>query len=197
MRPLIFVFAIFSLVLFAQEPGGGGGKKKGGPPKNLKVLTPEDMAAGAMRNAAQGLGVMCTYCHVDDRSSDEKPEKLVARNMFQLVKDINAKFPDGKVHVTCYTCHRGAQHPEITPSLLEQNGAPPPEDPDRVEVLPKASDSASAAGQILDPREGNESQPVPHTAIPVDDRRGGRTNFSRLEPGLAFGVPLAGKPAGS
>lgn len=111
MRPLLFVFAIFSLVLFAQEPGGGGGKKKGGPPKNLKVLTVEDMQAGAMRNAAQGLGVMCTFCHVDDRSSDEKPEKLVARNMFQLVKDINAKFPDGKVHVTCYTCHRGAEMP--------------------------------------------------------------------------------------
>jgi hypothetical protein len=111
MRPLLFVFAIFSLVLFAQEPGGGGGKKKGGPPKNLKVLTPADMAAGAMRNAAQGLGVMCTYCHVDDRSSDEMPTKLVARTMFQLVNDINAKFPDGKVHVTCFTCHRGAEMP--------------------------------------------------------------------------------------
>jgi hypothetical protein len=115
MRPLLFVFAIFSLVLFAQEPGGGGGKKKGGPPKNLKVLTPADMAAGAMRNAAQGLGVMCDYCHVDDRSLDEKPTKLVARTMFQMVNDINAKFPDGKVHVTCFTCHRGAEMPLTAP----------------------------------------------------------------------------------
>jgi hypothetical protein len=96
------------MALFAQDKKGGG---RGAPPKNLKVLTPEDLAAGAMRNAATGLGVMCTFCHVDDRSSDEKPEKLTARMMFAMVKDINAKFPDGKAHVSCYTCHRGAEMP--------------------------------------------------------------------------------------
>jgi hypothetical protein len=113
MRPLLFVFAIFSAALFAQAPGGGGGRAQV-PHKNLKVLSEADMAAGAMRQATTGLGVMCTYCHVEDatkRDSDEKPTKLVARNMFAMVKEINSKFPDGKVHVTCYTCHRGAEMP--------------------------------------------------------------------------------------
>jgi hypothetical protein len=31
------------------------------------------------------------------------------------VNDINTKFPDGKVHVTCYTCHAGKEHPLTAP----------------------------------------------------------------------------------
>ncbi len=31
--------------------------------------------------------------------------------MIVLTQDVNAKFPDGKQHVTCYTCHRGAHEP--------------------------------------------------------------------------------------
>lgn len=122
MRQLLFLFAISAMVLFAQDaPARGGGRGRGPqtPPKNLKVLTPEELGAGAMRGAAQGLGVMCTFCHVDDRSSDEKPEKLTARMMFAMVKDINAKFPDGKAHVTCYTCHRGAQQPLTAPPAAQ------------------------------------------------------------------------------
>jgi hypothetical protein len=124
MRQLLLVFAIAisAFVLFAQEPparGGGRGRGPQTPPKNLKVLTPEELGAGAMRNAAAGLGVMCTFCHVDDRSSDEKPEKLTARMMFGMVKDINAKFPDGKVHVTCYTCHRGMEMPVSAPPAAQ------------------------------------------------------------------------------
>ena len=119
MRQLLFLFAISAMVLFGQEAParGGGGRGRGPqtPPKNLKVLTPEELQAGAMRQATTGLGVMCTACHVDDRSSDEKPMKLTARMMFAMVKDINSKFTDGKVHVTCYTCHRGAEQPLTAP----------------------------------------------------------------------------------
>jgi hypothetical protein len=31
------------------------------------------------------------------------------------VNDDNAMFADGKVHVTCYTCHRGKNMPETAP----------------------------------------------------------------------------------
>jgi hypothetical protein len=127
MRKILFLFAILALGLSAQDAqppaggGRGGGRGRGPqePPKNLKVLTPEELRAGAMRNAAQGLGVMCTFCHVDDRSLDEKPEKLTARMMFAMVKDINSKFPDGKAHVTCYTCHRGATEPLTAPPAAQ------------------------------------------------------------------------------
>jgi hypothetical protein len=81
----------------------------------LKVLSEAEFAAGAMRKATAGLGVMCDACHVTDRASDEKPMKVTARMMFAMVKDINAKFPDGKEHVTCYTCHRGTMQPLTAP----------------------------------------------------------------------------------
>jgi hypothetical protein len=111
MRSLLLVSAIFSVALFGQAPPAGGGRAGGAPHKNLKVLPDDATLIPNMRGAAAGLGVMCDYCHVQDRSSDEKPTKVTARMMFSMVKDLNAKFPDGKVHITCYTCHRGAEMP--------------------------------------------------------------------------------------
>ena len=101
MRKLMFVFTLSTIALLAQG---------GGAPKNLKVLKPEEVRA-SMGMAVAGLGVKCTDCHVADRSSDELPAKLVARRMFAMTAEINAKFPDGKAHVTCYTCHRGQKEP--------------------------------------------------------------------------------------
>ena len=108
MLRLIVIFTIGALVLSGQDQSGRG-KGPQAPPKNLRVLTLEELQAGAMRMATQGLGVQCVFCHVDDRSSDEKQQKVTARMMFSMLKDINKKFPDGKVHVTCYTCHRGSE----------------------------------------------------------------------------------------
>jgi hypothetical protein len=120
MRQLLFLFAICAMVVSAQDaPPARGGGRGGAPHKNLKVLTEAEFAAGAMRQATTGLGVMCTFCHVDDRSSDEKPEKVTARMMFAMVKDLNSKFPDGKVHVTCYTCHRAAEMPLTAPPAAQ------------------------------------------------------------------------------
>ena len=67
--------------------------------------------------AAMGLGVQCDFCHnTAAYDSDEKRQKVVARAMFGMVKDINSKFPDGKAHVTCYTCHRGlTSEPAMAP----------------------------------------------------------------------------------
>jgi hypothetical protein len=69
-----------------------------------------------MQTFTAGLGVMCTFCHVQgDFPSDANPKKEMARMMITMAKDINAKFPDGKVHVTCFTCHRGANEPLTAP----------------------------------------------------------------------------------
>jgi hypothetical protein len=32
-----------------------------------------------------------------------------------VVREINARFPDRKQHVTCYTCHRGSTTPAMAP----------------------------------------------------------------------------------
>jgi hypothetical protein len=95
-------------------------KKGGGAPKNLKVLTPAELRAGAMPAFVAALGVGsqggCMFCHVQDRSSDENPMKDKARMMISMVKDINSKYPATEGKVTCYTCHRGKTEPENAPS---------------------------------------------------------------------------------
>ena len=55
----------------------------------------------------------CNFCHEADRSLDTKPAKVKARQMIEMVNEINAKFGDGNVHVTCWTCHLGSTTPEI------------------------------------------------------------------------------------
>ena len=89
---------------------------QGNAPKNLKVLTPANFMA-QMQTFPVALGVQnqggCNFCHEADRSLDTKPTKVKAREMIEMVNDINAKFGDGKVHVTCWTCHQGSTKPEI------------------------------------------------------------------------------------
>jgi hypothetical protein len=115
VRILLCLLFVSSVSLLAQR-GGRGGADAGpppGPPKNLKIL-PADVniqqTMGAFRTA---LGVQCTYCHIQgDFASDDNPKKNMARNMLRIAGDINASFPDGKMHVTCYTCHRGEAKPK-------------------------------------------------------------------------------------
>jgi hypothetical protein len=112
--------AIFSVMLVAQPPEGAkqDGAKKGPPqpPKNLQVLTVDDLRGGIMRKFTVALGGNCQMCHVQgDNASDENPHKVIARHMITMTKEINAKFPDGKEHVTCYTCHRGTHEPAMAP----------------------------------------------------------------------------------
>lgn len=102
------------LPVFAQEAPNAPPKMPA--PKNLKLLTPDELMP-TMRSFTVALGVKCEFCHVQgDFASDEKHHKEIARHMIQLARDINAKFADGKQHVTCYTCHRGAEEPATAPS---------------------------------------------------------------------------------
>jgi hypothetical protein len=98
---------------------------------NLKVL-PQDISkpelVNTMKSFAQSLGVRCNFCHVgqgDDLStydfmSDEKEHKQVARTMLQMVREINQNHlvklaEDGKQppRVSCWTCHRGEEEPQL------------------------------------------------------------------------------------
>lgn len=112
----ILVTLLIAVPLLAQDPPPP--EKKGGArpaPKNLQILKPEEVRPmmGAFRVA---LGAQCTTCHVQgDFASDDKPEKTTARMMIAMTRDINAKFTDGKMHVSCFTCHRGSEHPLMAP----------------------------------------------------------------------------------
>jgi len=98
-------------------------KKQMPPPSNLKVLkvTTGPQVVAIMRTFTAGLGVQCVYCHVQGNfASDDNPKKETARHMIEMAQNINAKFPDGKEHVTCYTCHRGETEPKTAPEPKAQ-----------------------------------------------------------------------------
>jgi Photosynthetic reaction centre cytochrome C subunit len=40
---------------------------------------------------------------------------LLQLGTLSMVREINARFPDGKQHVTCFTCHRGSIVPATEP----------------------------------------------------------------------------------
>lgn len=120
MRTLLIAafVTVGSFALVAQGPPGGGKGAPKAPPKNLQVLDPSNFMT-TMRTFVPSLGLAdkggCNFCHEQDRSSDAKMTKVIARNMIKMVKQINSNFPDGKEHVTCYTCHRGSEMPLTEP----------------------------------------------------------------------------------
>jgi len=88
--------------------------------KNIQTL--KTMPAGTfirtMGSFARATGGRCSTCHVaGDWPAETKPQKQVARQMIQLVDQINTRLksiqglrgPDP--HVGCFTCHRGVAQP--------------------------------------------------------------------------------------
>ena len=113
--------AAATLPAAAAGGGRGGGGGRGAPLSatdvrgaNLKVLTTQNVEI-TMQNITFALGLRCIDCHVvNDFSLDTKPQKLKARMMLEMVRDINAKFGDGNIHVTCWTCHRASTQPQVS-----------------------------------------------------------------------------------
>jgi Photosynthetic reaction centre cytochrome C subunit len=95
----------------------------------------------------------CTTCHGDEsggsweRYADDPPQKQTARKMMLMVDALNKTYFGGKREVTCYSCHRNAERPRITPILAEQYGTPPAEDP---EEIPQQAPGAPAPDQVLE-----------------------------------------------
>jgi len=126
--------------------------------KNIQVLRgiSVDQFLGTMGFFAASLSLNCTDCHTAEsggswaRYADDTALKNTARRMVVMVNAINKADFGGERKITCYTCHRGSQRPEVTPSLAEQYGTPPPEDPDRVEILNLNGANQQSAEQILD-----------------------------------------------
>jgi len=126
---------LFTAILFAQQPAPEAAKPRRPmpEPKNLQVLkVPTPELVTIMRGYNASLGVQCTFCHVQgDFASDEKRHKLIARQMITMNQDINnslAKLDTGhgsadtKVSVSCFTCHRGEEHPKVTPPAAAASG---------------------------------------------------------------------------
>jgi hypothetical protein len=116
MRFLATALFFAALGLQGQDAPPPPAKKGPSVPKNLKVLPPDVNIRETMGAFRTALGQQCTFCHtMPDMAADTNPKKETARHMIVMVNEINAKFPDGKVHVACYTCHRGKTTPDMVP----------------------------------------------------------------------------------
>jgi hypothetical protein len=90
---------------------------------NVTVLkaAPADQLMSAMEFISTSLGVRCNFCHViPNFEDDSKKPKATARSMIQMEMDINKTSFQGRVEVTCNTCHRGAAHPVGVPQIPEE-----------------------------------------------------------------------------
>jgi len=105
--------------MFAPAQQGQAGKTAGQVYKNLKVLQdiPSTQFLPSMRFLSAALGVECEFCHQGTRTVDT-PNKETARKMMTMMAAINKQNFDGRVEVTCFTCHKGNHDPvnAVTPT---------------------------------------------------------------------------------
>ncbi|MGE0127034.1 MAG: c-type cytochrome [Blastocatellales bacterium] len=92
--------------------------------KNIQVLKglPASQMRPMMNYISGALGVNCAFCHVRtgdqmEFDKDDNNHKKIARRMIQMTMDINKNSFQGRMQVTCYTCHRGDEHTVGVPPL--------------------------------------------------------------------------------
>jgi photosynthetic reaction center cytochrome c subunit len=98
--------------------------------KNITALKgiPADELLPTMQFMAASLGVQCTFCHVQGKmDSDDKGPKRTARQMIAMTIAINKDSFRGRVQVSCYSCHRGAEQPVGIPPVQETDTPSPAE----------------------------------------------------------------------
>ncbi|MEW6320507.1 MAG: c-type cytochrome [Acidobacteriota bacterium] len=134
-RPLL-AGASIAWVVASTPPALAQGKFPPDAFTNLQVLPKTSTAGdviGAMKEFSRALGVRCQHCHVGREGlpldqfnfvSDENEKKGTARVMMRLVQSINLQLRtdtgrEPAPRVTCYTCHRGAEHPVHSPEAIK------------------------------------------------------------------------------
>jgi len=122
--------------------------------KNIQVLRglTVDQFMGTMGFIAAALSMNCSECHHTGsvaEYAEDTPRKQTARKMILMVNALNKSNFGGQRMVTCYSCHRSDARPKITPSLAEQYGTPPPDDPNEVEISGTPAAGAPSADQVL------------------------------------------------
>jgi hypothetical protein len=119
--------------------------------KNLQVLKgiPVDEFMDTMGMFSAALGYDCASCH-DARIGADRgafavttPLMQRARTMVVMVNTLNKTYFAGQPRVSCFTCHRGSQRPEVVPSLALQYGEYM-EDPNAMTILPDRRGSVDA-----------------------------------------------------
>jgi len=93
--------------------------------KNVQLLKgiPVDEFMGAMGLFSAATSMCCLECHSPDWAADT-PRKITTRKMIQMVNTINQTNFSGRKVVSCWTCHRQSDRPQVTPTLDVVYGEP-------------------------------------------------------------------------
>lgn len=121
--------------------------------KNIQALRgiPVDDFMGTMGIMSASLGFDCAECHKGAGTDQvdwaaDTPRKVMARRMVNMVTTINRTNFQGRQVVTCWTCHRNSDKPQVTPTMDIVYGMPNIEPEDIVQQLP----GLPSADSILD-----------------------------------------------
>lgn len=123
--------------------------------KNVRVLKgiSVDQFMATMGFFSASLGETCTDCHSAEsggswaRYADDNPRKNKARAMIGMMNAINKTYFGGRREITCYSCHRGVERPDVTPNLADLYGPPPTKEPDE---LRQPARKTGSPDQVLD-----------------------------------------------
>ncbi|RYY37951.1 MAG: c-type cytochrome [Sphingobacteriaceae bacterium] len=139
-KKAIITIGLLSLVVFTSMVSLNNNKPaKEKLYKNLKVL-PKNITKQQLHDVMEewehALGTKCSFCHERDTAtrkmnwaSDAKPEKEMARKMYKMTEMLNKKYFHAKKNeigmmaeegVNCNSCHRGQEHPEVTPASKKE-----------------------------------------------------------------------------
>lgn len=126
--------------------------------KNIQVFKgmPASELDAAMAFISGSLGVRCNYCHVNPFDKDDKPQKLAARRMIQMVFDLNKGSFNGQAAVSCYTCHRGQPLPISVPAVGQNLWQQPNQAAKEVSPLPTIEQILEQYVQAVGGREAVE-----------------------------------------
>lgn len=100
--------------------------------KNVQLLRgiPVKEFMGTMGMFSASTGLNCIECHVEEaggdwaRYADDTELKRTTRRMIGMVNSLNKSMFGGRRAVSCYTCHRGTNRPQVIPNLAVQYGDP-------------------------------------------------------------------------
>lgn len=104
--------------------------------KNVKLhkdMPVKDFLTMMDEQYGRSLSFACTNCHMDngDYASDTRKNKVIARQMERMQRDIDAKYiakvkelDDPRPKTTCVMCHRGTPH---MPNTMDVPTAPVPQ----------------------------------------------------------------------
>lgn len=111
--------------------------------KNIQALKgiPVDDFMETMGIMSAALGFDCSDCHIGAGTDKvnwaaDTPRKVMARSMVNMLFSINKNNFGGRQVVTCWTCHRNRDKPQVTPSMDIIYSSPTLEADDVISQLP-------------------------------------------------------------